>query len=137
MFGGMTYEEKLDKALRFLSDNSAKGESYNRYNELRDHLKTIQEIEENEYPMIAIHLIDDGYVRMFEPHTDILNGNEQIKIKYKGYIFINEGGYTQDKINKSKEKNRITILETWVAIGAGGLLIIELIKGIYFFCSNY
>lgn len=101
----MTFEEKLNKALYFLANNNSKGESYNRYSDIQNYFKTIPEIQLNEYPMIVLHLIEDGYVKMYEKYNDILIGDEQIKIKYKGYIFIKSGGY-----NSQMTKNEIKIL---------------------------
>lgn len=103
----METEEKLNIGLKFLANNLSNGESYDRYSKLKDYLKTIKEIPSNEYAMIVLHLVDDGYVRMYEFYQDITIGTEQIKVTYKGYIFINNGGYVQEK----KDSNRHRIIE--------------------------
>ena len=85
------YEYKKKKIiLDFLSNNKtfSNGESYNYYKDLIIALEKTN-IPKKQYPMLVTYLYAIGYIKIFEQHKEILNGNEQIKISNLGRLYVN------------------------------------------------
>ncbi|MFA6923876.1 MAG: hypothetical protein WC223_06440 [Bacteroidales bacterium] len=140
----MTPEEKLDAVLNYLSNNGAKGESYNYYKDLLNYLSENKtDIPKDECPMIVNQLIEDGYVKCYE--NEIIKGTEQIKITFKGKYFI---GYVQQQNNKESEittkledkqmmvhyQIKMATIQKWIVratVVTGIFYLIEILKIIY------
>ncbi len=117
-------ENKLDEALKFLATHGQKGGSFDYYDKekaewnkdeeyLFKHLKSIG-VEKHEFMPIVYHLIEDKYVEPNWQSPDTKeSGNppNQIKITFKGKVFINEGGYITQKATNLSNKKRIESLE--------------------------
>lgn len=89
----MTKHQKLDSILKYMSKNI--GEMPKRPDRIVENANL--NFEKSESYMIFKMLLDDGYV--YEHTTEGYYG-----IKYKGVVFLDNGGYTfQHKIYKRKE----------------------------------
>lgn len=119
----LTAENKLHEALKFLATHNHKGGSFDYYDEkavangiedyLFRYLKSIG-VDEYEHMPIVYHLFEDKYIDanwQFPLTKDSGNSPNQIKITFKGIVFINEGGYTKQKLNNSSNNERIKSLE--------------------------
>lgn len=81
------YEKKI-LILEYLNNNLAKGDSYNRFTDLENHLKTHNSFPENQRKMITTSLIKKGFIELYDSHGKIDFGNEQIKISDTGRIYV-------------------------------------------------
>ena len=134
-------EEKTilpDDVLRYLNHKNKPSELFIH---IRDGLKISPEDDEGyvDLSMILDKLLKDGYIRYKYPTQDgkLLTESKDwlYKINYDGKQFIESGGYVQQKINEENENEKFLKMEVrslrisfWVAFGAIGLLVWELIK---------
>lgn len=127
----MTSEEQLDETLRFLltwnksgsylyyKDDDVKKEYDDNRDRLEKHFKNVG-IEEPYRDPIILHLINDRLVNYFyvDPRDkENALAPQQIKISFKGIMFINNGGYVKFKEKEAISKN-LQLVQTWaIAIG--------------------
>ena len=138
----MQPEQQLDETLKFLlewnksgsflyyKDDGVKKQFEDNRDRLEKYFKNIG-IEEPYRAPIIIHLINDGLINYFYANlTDRENAlpPDQIKISFKGIMFINNGGYIKQKEKDIINKN-LQLVQTWaIAIGTAGLLLFEIWK---------
>src|SRR5687768_13739806 len=107
--------EHLDKALEFLRDRDEGSFSYYRDEPnsigLINFLDSIGILEIDRLKLL-LHLAQDGYIEI-HPDSSKLQGHfpNQLKINYKGKLFINNGGY-----KKENEKKRAVERRFWIPI---------------------
>ncbi|MCK9403443.1 MAG: hypothetical protein M0Q26_08595 [Chitinophagaceae bacterium] len=141
----MKYEKQLDEALKYLRDNIQEEGKFLYYEKWKaDHnkqehylYKHFQEagIAKNFWLPMVYYLADDKYIELaYDPAEDEAAHNppNQLKITFKGIMFINEGGYeqkaTDDRISRELRDSRDKRLSNgtvYLAIGTFLLVLVE------------
>lgn len=118
-------EEQLDISLRFLNDRNAGSYVDYKYSEGNDERLftrlSNEGIEQQLRLPILYHLIYDNYVMDY--HKDQNQKDQglepkQIKITYKGMLFIQSGGYIEEKKRNARIRRRAVIVDYALIIGA-------------------
>jgi len=153
----MTYEKQLDEALEYLRDNIAiegtflyydkrRADANNQAHYLFKHLKEIGVKDQFWLPLIY-YLDDDKYIDLdWQPKEEEAAHNppNQLKITFRGIMFINSGGYSQKKINDDAQNNRLEKLEqsqkdyqNYIVWLTGILALGTTVAGVYYFLEIY
>ena len=130
----------LDIVLKCFAEDENKTYSYH---SLDKHFRTIG------YPFstailtsILTVLQDDGYIQSIlqgiknKSTNEFVGGSkEYYRITFYGLIFYHNGGYEQEALNEqgnttrvAKVEKQVRVLNWVVSIGAGGILLLEIIK---------
>ncbi len=143
----LTSIQKLDRTLTFMSGNNyIDKKDFDLYRSLEqvtvdlivaDKASTI-----NDAILILDKLVKDGYVNIPAGVGHPMARDEVYYISFGGKVFIEQGGYNQQKINHDAENNRLDALESyhtvlteklnsltfWIAAGTCSLVILEALR---------
>ena len=162
----MEYEKQLDEALKFLVKWSPYTDgSYLYYDNTKNdpvdeppriNFKNNLEIKEEDTRLVMhlekmevkqeyiftliFHLIGDGYIAPFYKNEDDRRNYlkpDQIKLTFKGFSFIKNGGYESSQKKETYVKNEMRYLNWVIAIGTGVSGLYVLFQILKWISKNY